>query len=338
MNSSVERNINNIQNNNVLNTSNLTNTLIFKQQDNQSRTSEQSKQLIDSTSQKPEFTTLNIQDNNLINNYLDEFSFNLKKDNNCYFIWNKQPIKHKEILFKQTESINHRSNDFIIKENSEKNYDLLFIPLALGAILFVTVTIFYRKYLSVFFESLIYGNQSNRLINEKNTHTKRLSFLLDLIFMLSISVLIDQVLQKLNIYSPPKSYRYLIFISTFAFLVVIKVYYSIVFQLSAFFSNQKKFFSELNDKSSLYTRCVGFFLLPLVFLISYSTNYLPLVFIYLSIFVFAIALIIRTIRMFQLFLGSGFSIFYFILYLCALEIAPLLLAYKGVISISSDGN
>jgi len=338
MNSFLEKSINNIQNDTILNSNNLTNTLIFKKQNNQIKTTVQSQQLIDSTSQRPEFSTLNINDKTLIDNYIDDFSCNQKQDNNCYFIWNKQPITPRTILYRQTEMLDHQRIDFKIKEKSNQNYDLLFIPLALGAILFVTVTLFYRKYLSVFFESLIYGNKSNRLINEKNAHTKRLSFILDLIFMFSFSVFIDQVLQKFDIYSPPNSYRYLIIISTFAFLVILKIYYSIVFQLSAIFSNQKKFFSDLNDKSSLYTRCLGFFLLPLVFLISYSANYLPLGFIYLSIFIFAIALIIRTIRMFQLFISSGFSIFYFILYLCALEIAPLLLAYKGVISLSSDGN
>ena len=160
--------------------------------------------------------------------------------------------------------------------------------------------------------------------------------ILDIIFIIALSVLVDQIFKKINIYSPPQRFPYLLFVLSFVFLVFLKAYYWMVYKLTAVFSNQRKFICDLYDSSSLYTRCLGFLLLPLVFLISYSTGNLPFIFIYFSILLFFIFLIYRVIRMTRLFIGSGFSIFYFILYLCALEIAPLLLAYREVIALSKE--
>jgi len=290
----------------------------------------------DSISIKPDFSSIYLNDRSLIDNYTENISINNNKDSLCYIIKNEQNIEIKPVYFTKTEITKSNVNIYSLKEKVNDNNDWLLIPLLLGGVLFVSATILYRKYLGLFFEGLIYGNQSNRIINEKNTHTKRLSWILDIIFIISLSVFVDQLFRKLNIYSPPHNFPFLIFLLSFVFLVLQKIYYWIVYKLSAVFSNQKKFISELFDSSSLYTRCLGFFLLPLVFLISYSTSFLPSVFIYFSSFIIVIALIYRTIRMIRLFMGSGFSIFYFILYLCALEIAPLLLAYKEVISLSKE--
>jgi hypothetical protein len=67
-------------------------------------------------------------------------------------------------------------------------------------------------------------------------------------------------------------------------------------------------------------------------LITYTRGFISTFIIYLSISITIIILIIRIIRILRVFVDRGFSIFYFILYLCALEISPLLIIWKVVIS------
>jgi len=69
-------------------------------------------------------------------------------------------------------------------------------------------------------------------------------------------------------------------------------------------------------------------ILPLLFFVYYVKNYNLLVF-QLTISVFTILLIIRYVVIFQNNKNKVlYQLFYFILYLCALEIAPFLLIYK----------
>jgi len=287
---------------------------------------------------KPEFCSIDLNNKSLIDSYSNSILVESSNESNCFIVYKTKSKGLRPVLYNHTETVKSLNKEIYVKEKDNQNNDWLLVPMLLGSIIFASVIILFRKYIVLFFEALIYGNQSNRLINEKNTQIKRLSWLLDLIFIISFSILVDQIFEKFNIYSPPQRFKFLIFIISFSFLVLLKSYHWIIYKLTAAFSNQKKFISDLYDSSSLYTRCLGFFLLPLVFLISYSSTILPTIFIYLSIILVLISLIFRAIRMIRLFVGSGFSIFYFILYLCALEIAPLLLAYKGVVSINYEGS
>ncbi len=293
-------------------------------------------QSTDSISKEPTFSNINFKNKSLIEYYSKELSTNKNQDSFCYITFKKPHNELKPVFYTRAEIVKPNINQYLLKEKVNENNDWLMIPLLFGSVLFVSATILYRKYLSLFFEGLIYGNQSNRIINEKNTQTRRLSLILDIIFIISLSVLVDLIFKKFNIYLPPQKFPYLLFVLSFVFLVFLKAYYWMVYKLTAVFSNQSKFIYDLLDISSLYTRCLGFLLLPLVILISYSTGSLPTIFIYFSISIFIIFLIYRVIRMTRLFIGSGFSIFYFILYLCALEIAPLLLAYREVIALSKE--
>ncbi|MFM8950189.1 MAG: DUF4271 domain-containing protein, partial [Bacteroidota bacterium] len=73
----------------------------------------------------------------------------------------------------------------------------------------------------------------------------------------------------------------------------------------------------------------GVFLLPLVIITAYLDSSWVTPFFYLSFGLLIISFIYRQIRAFRIWTSMpGVPFFYFILYICTLEISPLLLLYK----------
>jgi len=80
----------------------------------------------------------------------------------------------------------------------------------------------------------------------------------------------------------------------------------------------------------LYNRNIGLMIFPLVTVIPYvTTEVAEFCMIYSVIAVFAISYLFRMWRIFQIIHTRNVSVFYFILYLCTLEILPLLLLAKA---------
>lgn len=285
----------------------------------------------DSIKSSPLFLNIKIIDKSLINSYNDNLWFYSNKDSSCYII-NKQHVSvFKRIaILEKKETTTHFEKAFTVREKHPANSDWNIIPILMGMFLLASVITIYRKYLGQLFESIVYRFASNKLLNDKNIHFQRLSIMLDVLFIMSFSLIVDQITKRFQLYTPPEKFEYIIFLISCSFLLALRFFRWIVFKLSALFSNHQSFFSELYTSSSLYTRILGVFLLPFVFLITYSTGFITTILLYISVFSIFIMLILRTISMFKVFIVRGFSIFYFILYLCALEIVPLLVILKEV--------
>jgi len=285
----------------------------------------------DSAKNQPLFLIHKSNDKSLIDNYKEFISFSPHTDSNCYIIKNQIYKKAKPVfVIDKNDSKSHVIKECEIKEKIGISNDWTLIPILLGMLLFASIVVRYRKYLGILFESIIYRLSSNKILNEKNTQVKRLTIILDAIYIIAFSLTIDQVVKGLEVFSPPPKFPFIVFVVFFAFLVILRIFRLIVFKLSAIFSGQRVFFKDLFNSSLLYTRTLGLFLLPLVFFVTYSTGTINLILIYLSVFIIFIMLIMRLISMFRAFIVVGFSIFYFILYLCALEILPLLVIWKEV--------
>ncbi|GEM_PF-907857 len=255
---------------------------------------------------------------------------NSSQDEICYIVKSHHKSLSLPILIENKEVNSSSLKEICVNEKNPNLHDWAFIPLLLGMFIIASIVTFYRKYLGQLIESTIYIFSSSKYLKEKNTLFQRLTFFLDFLFIISFSLLVDLIVRKFGIYTPSNRFDYLIFLIFCAFLLALRVFRKIIYKVSALFSNQNKFFNDLYSNSSLYTRTLGVFLLPLVFFINYTTGFVTLFLFYLAILITAIVLIIRIIRMFKVFVMAGFSIFYFILYLCALELAPLFIVWKEV--------
>ncbi len=288
-------------------------------------------QIIDSIIKRPEFISIDYNEKTLINNYKDYSIRNSINDSNCYLVYKKNyKVNISNIFVEKKENNKHVERDYVIKEKQATNSDWTIIPIVLGLFLLASIIVRYSKYLGILLENVIYRYSTNKIQNEKNSQFKRLTLLLDILFVISFSLAVDQIVKGLGIYTPPDNFQFIVFAAISFIVISLWLFRLIVFKLSALFSNHKVFFNDLINSASIYSRTLGVFLLPMVFLITYSTGSFNTIIIYLSIFIMLIMLILRTVSIFKAFIVKGFSIFYFILYLCALEIVPLLIIWKEV--------
>lgn len=285
----------------------------------------------DSVETQPQFMKIRIDNKSLIDNYKEVNPLSSNQDSNCYIV-NKQIHKNYKPIFysEKSESKEYIKKDFVVKEKTNTSNDWTIAPILLGLFLLASIVSRYRKYLNLLFESIIFRISSNKILNEKNSQVQRLTIILDIIYVIAFSLTMDQIIKGLGFFSPPQKLPFLVFVVFLGFFIILRLFRLIVFRLSAIFSNHKAFFKELFNSSLLYTRSLGLFLVPLVVLVTYSTGTINLILIYFSVFIIFIMLILRIISMFRVFIVGGFSIFYFILYLCALEILPLLVIWKEV--------
>ena len=93
-------------------------------------------------------------------------------------------------------------------------------------------------------------------------------------------------------------------------------------------SSNEDLFSEYIIVVYLFFRFSALFLFIVVFLLSYSRIFYPEFLIKTGFVIFGIMFLIRIIRLFLIFIKRNISIFYLILYLCALEFLPVLVLLK----------
>ena len=79
----------------------------------------------------------------------------------------------------------------------------------------------------------------------------------------------------------------------------------------------------------LYNRNIGLMIFPMVAVIPFVAEIIKIYMIYSIITIFALSYLLKMWRIFQIIHARNVSVFYFILYLCTLEVLPLLLLAKG---------
>jgi hypothetical protein len=92
-------------------------------------------------------------------------------------------------------------------------------------------------------------------------------------------------------------------------------------------------FAEYIHNTFVVNKALGILLFPIIIMIQYMPYKVVPVIMVLGIIVFVIAFLLKTFRAYQIIIRRDILLFYLILYLCTLEILPLLLGYKFVTSL-----
>ena len=95
-------------------------------------------------------------------------------------------------------------------------------------------------------------------------------------------------------------------------------------------SNEKEIFREYLMSVYQFYRFSAFFSFLLIILMSYTTIFPVKSCLITGIIVFATLYLIRILRLLIIFINRNISLFYLILYLCALEILPVLISVKYI--------
>ncbi|MFO8023309.1 MAG: DUF4271 domain-containing protein [Perlabentimonas sp.] len=217
-----------------------------------------------------------------------------------------------------------------LKEHNNE-LDWVFWPLMLLVILAGTLKVFFLPYIVSFYRSSIFFFIAKKLKHESSSIWTRITMLLDWLFILSMPMAGVLMLEywSPNIQLPDNSlhiYFYLI-----VGIIGFRLFRYITTKTIGVISKNTKEMDSLYYHQSLYPRILGMLLVPLMVLFTYTNESFKPVFFYLIIITLSAALLYRTLRTIQVFINKGISMFYLFLYLCALEIIPVLVIFKEVI-------
>jgi len=192
--------------------------------------------------------------------------------------------------------------------------------------IFASVRVGFQKYLGQLFVSLFSFSAATRLYQERGYKTMYGALRLDLIFHLVLPLSVFQVASFYKVDLP--GYPSILFF--LAILLIINGYLFIkilLFQLGGSIVMLKTQTEESVFNIRLYYKALGLLLLPVVTVHSIldEVNFIT---IWVMAGLILIMYILSVIRSIYLGIRKDVSIFYLILYLCTLEILPLLLIFK----------
>ena len=211
-------------------------------------------------------------------------------------------------------------------------FDWITILLIASFLLLGWVRLFNKKYLTSLVKSVLSFQESNKLFRDKNSLMVRASFIINFLFVSNIAVFTIQIKHyfNLNLNGMDDYILYFLIMSSILGLYIFRAIFS--FSIGAIFLKQK-LFSEYFHNVNIYTKNTGMFLFPVVITLQFLTYEYVGFIIYLGIAISALLYLIQIFRAFQINIKKNVSIFYMILYLCAFEFSPFLIAYKVLLSV-----
>ncbi len=196
-------------------------------------------------------------------------------------------------------------------------------------IIFASVTANFPKYLDQIFLSLVNFKEATRLFRQRGYKMMFGAVRLDLIFHLVLPLSVFQIAQFFNV--SIGGYPSIVLFIGMAAVINTYLFLKILLnKLVGSITMVKEQTKESLFNISLHYRALGFILLPLVTIhaILPITNFITIWIMAVLLVILHIAAVIRTI---YLAYQKEISIFYLILYLCTLEILPLLLIFKLIV-------
>lgn len=202
-----------------------------------------------------------------------------------------------------------------------------------ASILFLSFTAFVWLYVSNAkrLDQLIKGFYSNRSNNQSSRDeysvTNRVGILLSLLFLFTISLFIGQVVDHLGLkvqISKVALYSVIIMV-----LIVMYLVKTALIRFLGFVFKTGKEAAEYSSSIFIFLNVLGLFMLPIVICLAFVKQINPNVFIYTGYFIILGFLCVRLIRGLVIgFNSNRVSKFYLFLYLCTLEIIPLVILIK----------
>ncbi|MFY0252796.1 DUF4271 domain-containing protein [Chitinophaga sp. 30R24] len=218
-----------------------------------------------------------------------------------------------------------------------RNMDWLIYLVAGVVLLLSIIRLSYRKYFSDLFRAFFNPTLSQRQLKDQLSQSPFPNMLLNVFFAIALGVYLYLVLYRQQVF--PQAEPWLLIPGL---VVLVAVAYSFKYTMLRFcgwlFGN-----SELADAYVfilyLINKVLGVLLVPFVVIIAFCKPEIARTFLYISLFFIALLVIYRYIRSYSLVKQYlSFSKLHFFLYLCAFEVAPVLILTKVLQNIWLTGN
>ena len=202
--------------------------------------------------------------------------------------------------------------------------DTFFIILTFDLLLIALLKAFYQKFTKQLFLSVFAQRYANQYLKEENAFTERVTFLVTIIMLINISLFLSKTMYGENL--TPFDFWNMVIITTVFFLTK-----TIIIRLLGYIFLIKSLAKLGIYFSFLFDRVMGVILFPIIVFMFFSPiNASPILVIF-SVIVIALFLLIKIFWIWEIGIGGfGLPRYYLFLYLCTLEILPLLIFTKAV--------
>ena len=250
-------------------------------------------------------------------------SYTATKIDKSKFLKTKTHISHP---VKKERPFAHRSI-----ERVAYSPDWIFIILLALTFFLATIRSFYNKFFDAIFKSSISYQTSFQLFRDTNNVFQRASLIFNLIFITASGLFIFLILKQFEIF-PAKSNTFLNFVLTSSGVFLFFGLKSMIYKTMGYVFRVSDLTSEYLHNLFIYGKVLGVLLLPIVICLPYIDPNFHYPLIILGALFFSIAFIMSIIRGMEISVKTNVSVLYLILYLCMLEILPLLIMLKVVIN------
>jgi hypothetical protein len=206
--------------------------------------------------------------------------------------------------------------------NISYNQDAFFILVLLSFLLIALIKGMYWKHAKLFFMGVFAQRYANQYLREENAFTERVNFLTFLLMAINFTLIITKFQAVIDLPTIVKVF----FLVVLFFLLKL-----ILIKLLGFFFKVKDLAKLAIFFSLLFDKTLGFVLFPLVVGIYFFSVDISSTVLMISLGLFIILFMLKLFWLWKIGTNSfGLSQVYIFLYLCTIEIFPLLLLAKGI--------
>jgi len=225
----------------------------------------------------------------------------------------------------QNEIRNQPLLDPELRAVSQENW--LTVLMVFILILFIWIRILYGKIFSLLADSLKNYQISAKLFLERNILTRRFSLMLDVIYFVVFAVFLFELVGHYALLESEIRNIYL-----FGMILSVLVLFSVtrigLLRLTGFVFNKHSLFAEYIHHTFIFNKGLGIALFPVIATVLFIPPGLITYILISGMFIYLLTFILKALRAYKIIIRKDILLFYLILYLCTLEILPLLLGYK----------
>ena len=206
--------------------------------------------------------------------------------------------------------------------NISYNQDAFFILVLLSFLLIALIKGMYWKHAKLFFMGVFAQRYANQYLREENAFTERVNFLTFLLMAINFTLIITKFQAVIDFPT---------IVSVFFLVLLFFLLKLILIKLLGFFFKVKDLAKLAIFFSLLFDKTLGFVLFPLVVVIYFFSVDISSSLIIISMGLFIILFMLKLFWLWKIGTNSfGLPQVYIFLYLCSIEIFPLLLLVKGI--------
>jgi hypothetical protein len=226
------------------------------------------------------------------------------------------------------ESLNARDIGLVLpsQQVTQAQQDWFTIVIFIAIALFASVRHAFGNYLANLFQSLLNYSTASRMYRERNVSLSQGEIRLEIFSYFVFGLFFYQAAYHFNLDLPFTGFlKYLFSLALVASFLLIKKF---IYLITGFIIENSQETGEFIYNINNHIRVMGILALPIVALIAWAPVTTPFPLFITGLTIMSFLYLILLWRGMIIFLKKQFSIFYLFLYLCTLEILPLLLALK----------